>query len=62
MSYFEFIGVAARVFQVDWQMQLLKSNKQLRDLDLKQIWLFHSLKKTSLEFPYHFCSLNDIDS
>lgn len=62
MSYFEFIGVAARVFQVDWQMQLLKSNKQLRDLDLKQIWLFHSLKKTSLEFHYHFWSLNDIDS
>lgn len=32
MSYFEFIGVAARVFQVDWQMQLLKSNKQLETL------------------------------
>lgn len=45
MSYFKFIGVAERVFQVDWQMQLLKSNKQLRELDLKQIWLFHSLKK-----------------
>lgn len=28
MCYFKFIGVAARVFQVDWQMQLLKSNKQ----------------------------------
>lgn len=45
MSYFEFIGVAERVFQVDWQMQLLKSNKQLRDLDLKTNLAFSQPEK-----------------